>query len=146
MVERLTEWDEYGNADIIALSDMMPEIYAELSFSETNDLTDVLNHLAAYEDTGLSPEEITDLRRAWDMYGGEDGITAAFQKAAERDAAVEELRGICWCCAHGRNLEPFSGLTTCEHMRESGALARGGGKCKCPHWEWRGPQREDATP
>ena len=35
-MERLTEWDEYGNADIIALSDVMPEIYAELSFDETN--------------------------------------------------------------------------------------------------------------
>lgn len=57
-MRRLTEWDEFGNADIIALSDMMPEIYAELSFSETNALTEALNRLAAYEDTGLEPEEI----------------------------------------------------------------------------------------
>lgn len=49
-MERLTEWDEFGNADIIALSDMMPEIYAELSFDETNALTEALNRLAAYED------------------------------------------------------------------------------------------------
>ena len=49
-MERLTEWDEFGNADIIALSDMMPEIYAELSFSETNALTEALNCLAKYED------------------------------------------------------------------------------------------------
>lgn len=49
-MERLTEWDEFGNADIIALSDMMPEIYAELSFSETNALTEALNRLAKYED------------------------------------------------------------------------------------------------
>lgn len=55
---RLTEWNEFGNADIIALSDMMPEIYAELSFSETNALTEALNRLAAYEDTGLEPDEI----------------------------------------------------------------------------------------
>lgn len=48
--DRLTQWDEYGNADIIALSDMMPEIYAELSYSETNALTDVLNKLAELED------------------------------------------------------------------------------------------------
>ena len=60
-MERLTERDEFGNADIIALSDMMPEIYAELSFSETNALTNVLNRLAAYEDTGLEPEEIEKL-------------------------------------------------------------------------------------
>lgn len=60
-MKRLTERDEFGNADIIALSDMMPEFYAGLSFSETNALTDVLNRLADYEDTGLTPGEITDL-------------------------------------------------------------------------------------
>lgn len=47
---RLTDRDEYGNANIIALEDTMPEIYAELSFSETNALTAALNKLADYED------------------------------------------------------------------------------------------------
>ena len=47
---RLTKRDEYGNADIIAISDAMPEIYAGLGFSETNALTNVLNKLAEYED------------------------------------------------------------------------------------------------
>lgn len=61
-MDRLTERDEYGNADIIALSDIMPELYASLSFSETNALTDALNRLAAYEDTGLTPEEITAMK------------------------------------------------------------------------------------
>lgn len=59
-MKRLTERDEFGNADIIALSNMMPEFYAGLSFSETNALTDVLNRLADYEDTGLTPGQITD--------------------------------------------------------------------------------------
>lgn len=62
-MERLTEWDEYGNADIIALSDVMPEIYAELSFSETNDLTDALNCLAAYEDA-MALDRVQKLARA----------------------------------------------------------------------------------
>lgn len=31
--------------------------------------------LAAYEDTGLTPEGVTDLQRAWNMYGVEVGIT-----------------------------------------------------------------------
>lgn len=61
-MDRLTERDEYGNADIIALSDIMPELYANLSFSETNALTSALNRLAAYEDTGLTPEEITAMK------------------------------------------------------------------------------------
>ena len=64
MVNRLTEWDEFGNADIIALCDMMPEIYAELSFGETNALTEALNRLAKYEDIGLEPEEIAEMKRA----------------------------------------------------------------------------------
>lgn len=38
-INRLTQRDEYGNADIIALSDVMPEVYAGLSFSETNAIT-----------------------------------------------------------------------------------------------------------
>lgn len=58
MSKRLTERDEYGNADIIALSDTMPELYAGLSFSETNALTEALNRLADYEDTGFSPDEV----------------------------------------------------------------------------------------
>lgn len=108
----------------------------------------IIDRLAAYEVTGLMPEEVADLQRAWDMYGGEEGITAAFQKAAERDAAVEELHGICWCCAHGKKWDKapaLSKMTTCEYMpiQVSGALARGGGKCRCPHWEWRGLQRKD---
>lgn len=60
-MNRLTQRDEYGNADIIALSDVMPEIYAGLSFSETNALTEVLNRLAEYEDTGFTPERIKAL-------------------------------------------------------------------------------------
>lgn len=60
---------------------------------------------------------------------------------AERDVLIEELRGICWCCAHGRkwkNAPGWSKMTTCEHLKEIGVLARSGGKTKCPHWEWRG--------
>lgn len=67
-MERLTERDEYGKADIIALGDMMPELYAGLSFSEMNALTDAINRLAAYEDTGLSPEEVAPVRQAkWEI-------------------------------------------------------------------------------
>ena len=60
-MQRFTERDEYGNADIIALSDTMPEIYAELSFSEANIMTEAINRLAAYEDTGLTPEEVQQI-------------------------------------------------------------------------------------
>lgn len=49
-MSRLTQRDEFGNAEIIALRDVMPELYAELSISETNALTNALNKLADYED------------------------------------------------------------------------------------------------
>ena len=65
---------------------------------------------------------------------------------AERDAAVEDLRGICWCCAHGEKwgkAPKWSKMTTCEHMREQGARAISGGKRKCEHWKWRGPKKEE---
>ena len=47
---RLTSRDEYGNAEIIALEDITPQLYEGLSFSETNALTAALNKLADYED------------------------------------------------------------------------------------------------
>lgn len=49
-------------ADIISLSDIIPEIYGRLTFPEVNALTTALNRLAAYEDTGFSPEEINAMK------------------------------------------------------------------------------------
>ena len=63
---------------------------------------------------------------------------------AERDVAVEELRGICWCCANGKPWEkagPLSNLTACEHLAECGVLECGWRSSKCQHWQWRGPQK-----
>lgn len=62
---------------------------------------------------------------------------------AERNAAVEDLRGMCWCCTHGEKWDKapiWSRMTTCEYIREQGVLASSGGKRKCQHWEWRGPR------
>lgn len=59
------------------------------------------DRLAAYEDTGLEPEEIVDLRRAWDMYGGEEGIMALLDKPND-PLTPEELREMdgepVWVC------------------------------------------------
>lgn len=73
-----------------------------------------------------------------------EAATAIETLLAERDAAVEDLRGLCWCCANGKKYEnrlPWSKATTCEHMLELGVVARSGGKCKCQFWKWRGPQK-----
>lgn len=61
----------------------------------------------------------------------------------ERDAAVEDLRGSCWCCSNGKPWEkagPLSKMICCKHMKEWGAVAISGKACKCQYWQWRGPQ------
>ncbi len=55
-MEKLTERDEYGNADIVGVDSA--ELQFNLEFDEFNKVTDALNRLAAYEDTGLTPEKI----------------------------------------------------------------------------------------
>ena len=62
MFERLTKRDEYGNADIIGVDSA--ELQINLKFDELNRVTDALNRLAAYEDSGLSPEEVQELAQA----------------------------------------------------------------------------------
>lgn len=77
---------------------------------------------------------------------GIEAATAIETLLAERDAAVEDLRGMCWCCANGKPLEkagPLNRMTGCKHLAEAGVLACGGRNQKCQHWQWRGPQKED---
>ena len=47
-MERLTERDEYGNADIIGVDSA--DLQLNLEFDELNKVTDALNKLAEYED------------------------------------------------------------------------------------------------
>ena len=47
-MNRYTERDEFGNADIKGIDSQ--ELYGELEFSETNKLTNALNRLADFED------------------------------------------------------------------------------------------------
>ena len=54
---RLTSRDEHGNAEIIALEDITPQLYEGLSFGETNALTAALNKLADYEDADEKENE-----------------------------------------------------------------------------------------
>lgn len=56
MTRRLTERDEYGNAVLITLSDVMPKLYAGLSYKESILLIEALNKLADYEDAEEAAE------------------------------------------------------------------------------------------
>ena len=131
-MERLTERDEYGNAEIIALSDVMPELYAGLSFEETNALTEALNRLAAYEDTGLAPERVTELARA-----EKDGrLVVLPPPAKEGDPKPEcfynELHNPwAWCLGMGKSrdddepTERCKACWYCESVRQEAEAALG---------------------
>ena len=58
-MKRLTERDEYGNADIIGV--ISADLQGNLDYDEMNAVTEALNRLAEYEDTGLEPDEIARL-------------------------------------------------------------------------------------
>lgn len=56
--------------------------------------------------------------------------------------AMDDLRGMCWCCAHARKWDAapgWSSAVTCKHMSEAG-ITGGCGRAgkKCDHWEWKG--------
>ena len=60
-MERLTERDEFDNAAIIKCPS--ENFVLDLEFNELNAVTEALNRLAEYEDTGLSPKEVTKLKK-----------------------------------------------------------------------------------
>lgn len=59
----------------------------------------------------------------------EDAATAIETLLAERDAAVEDLKGRCGVCKHRRVC-----LVDEQHRNGCAVSNRG-------HWEWRGPQK-----
>lgn len=59
-MNRLTERDEHGNAAVIDVDSA--DLMFGLSGYQSRNVTDALDRLAAYEDTGLTPEEIAELQ------------------------------------------------------------------------------------
>lgn len=67
--------------------------------------------------------------------GAIEELLARAEKAErERDAAIEDMRGICYLCANAR---PYSALSkkamTCGHRKHYGFKIHG-----CEHFKWRG--------
>lgn len=61
--------------------------------------------------------------------------------------AMDDLRGMCWCCAHARKWDAapgWSSAVTCKHMSEAG-ITGGCGRAgkKCEHWEWKENRRDE---
>lgn len=80
-------------------------------------------------------KEYDELKILWDMYGGEEGITAAFQKAALLDKAMERVQGKCAFCVHSDTLCKVKSpqfkahCLKCIHFGKVGAEEE-------DHWEW----------
>lgn len=79
-------------ADFLQYGEEEPEGVLAILYRALCAMAELHARLTAYEDTGLGPEEITDLQRAWDMYGGEEGITAMLAPPPNAPLTLEELR------------------------------------------------------
>lgn len=57
----------------------------------------------------------------------------------ERDAAIEDMRGICYLCANAKPYSEFSQrMMTCEHIKAVASTKSPG----CKHFKWRGQKEE----
>jgi hypothetical protein len=117
-MERLTIRPDIGLDEIWFANSNDPEGAYTIHDIAHHVLCDVLDaiveRLAAYEDTGLTPDEVAALRR-------------------ERDALLTDLCGDCASCVH-RDAGVKSDV--CQTCPQPGGAGFG-------NWEWRGP-REDA--
>lgn len=67
-----------------------------------------------------------------------EGAAASIETLlAERDAAVEDLRGNCEFCANRGSIPAgYFSSASCKYSQEWGTTGD-----VCPHWQWRGPQK-----
>lgn len=74
--------------------------YADCEFMDSG-IAPVFNRLAAYEDTGLEPEEVKSLKETWDLFGGADGVQRVYVERDEYKQAESEGRLIVLPCKVG---------------------------------------------
>lgn len=84
-MERLTY---YGGRTGNALGKVGDAVIPRSIILDEISLGPILDKLAAYEDTGLQPNEVGWLRSQWELYGGESGITGVYE---ERDMLRNQL-------------------------------------------------------
>lgn len=64
------------------------------------------------------------------------------QLQRERDAALKQLNGHCWCCKKGKPLREGSSMMICPHFSELQGIV-GTMRSDCPHWEWNEGKEPD---
>ena len=113
-MERLTERTESGRVYLV--SEPETDIYGNLTEKGFEQLDKIYERLAAYEDTGLAPDEIPQLE-------------------AQLDAAVADLKScrldrVRTCANYQKCFDKAK-----EEFRMMPCMSK-----SCPGWEWRGPQ------
>lgn len=75
-------------------------------------------------------------KRIAELEDGVAGMAKIIESAyKQRDAAIEDLRGRCFACAHVRPHEKFPKLNGCQYVPYA---MSGQGARECEHWKWRG--------
>lgn len=131
-MDRLTERDEYGNANIIGVDSA--DLQLNLSFDEFNKVTDALNCLADYEDTEYANEQLrAKLKEANEQIEWDNDLVHELQ--AKLDKAIADLYNASSpyidCCATCAKYPARN--TVCEERDSKG---------RCVNWEWRGKKGE----
>ena len=91
-MKRLTELDEYGNADIIGVNS--PDLQLHLEFDEFNRVTDALNKLAAYKNMGIPPVDMGVLTLALYTYGEVPQVDMMIEEMSELTKALLKHRRV----------------------------------------------------
>jgi hypothetical protein len=126
---RLTERDEFGNSDIIGVE--CAELQFNLEFDEMNLVTEALNKLAAYEGTGLTPDDINELndfeQSQCAKLLAENGKLKAKLKMAIDDISSGNAND-CDTCLHGADHD-----SDCPIEKETGGCS----------YKWRGEGEDE---
>ena len=89
-MKRLTEYDEYGNADIIGVNS--PDLQLHLECDEFNRVTDALNKLAAYEDMGIPAFFTVTCKKAIEKWGADTQTDMLIEEMSELTKALLKRR------------------------------------------------------
>ena len=136
-MKRLTFKEPNGKFGVIGMNDGNKEDKLYMCVYKLKD----------YEDSGLSPDDVDNLRyKIEDLTERAEKAEAALKESQERcDAAIEDIRldDKCKVCAHGQNdiegcdvecLDCKSEICVCRTCRD------------CDKWQWRGVLKKEALP
>lgn len=128
------EGDLYIESCVYTLQDYICDILARAEAAEAR-----VHELETTHRTEMCSDgyDCVQLRKARKAVA--DAEARAEKAEKERDAAVEDMRGICYLCANAKPYSEFSQrMMTCEHIKAVASTKSPG----CKHFKWRGQKEE----